>query len=108
MLDVHPSGYYAWQIDHHSEPHKANLRLTGWIKHFWLESGGVYGYRKLHSNLREVGEESGINGMYGLMRAEGLKAQVGYRKPRHRGCDSHIAAPNRLQRQFNPMALDEA
>jgi len=42
------------------------------------------------------------------MRLEGLKAQVGYRKPRHRGGVSHIVVPNRLQRQFNPIAQDEA
>lgn len=42
------------------------------------------------------------------MRNEGLKAQVGYRKPRHRGGESHIVVPNRLQRQFNPASPDEA
>jgi putative transposase len=33
---------------------------------------------------------------------------VGYRRPRHRGGESHIVVPNRLQRQFNPTAPDEA
>ena len=108
MLDVHPSGYYAWHNQPHSKRHKANQRLIGLIKQFWLESGGVYGYRKLHSDLRDVGEACGINRVYRLMRSEGLKAQVGYRRPRHRGGDSHIVVPNRLQRQFNPMAPDEA
>jgi transposase InsO family protein len=27
-------------------------RLTGLIKQFWFESGGIYGYRKIHSDLR--------------------------------------------------------
>ncbi|MFC3122816.1 IS3 family transposase [Agaribacter flavus] len=108
MLDVHPSGYYAWHNTPNSKRHKANQRLTGLIKQFWLESGGVYGYRKIHSDLRDVGEVCGINRVYRLMRSEGLKAQVGYRKPRHCGGERHIVVPNRLQRQFNPMAPDEA
>ena len=33
---------------------------------------------------------------------------MGYRRPRHRGGESHIVVPNRLQRQFNPTAPDEA
>ena len=107
MHEVHPSGYYAWH-NPHSKRHKANQRLVGLIKQFWLESGGVHGYRKIHSDLRDVGEACSINRVYRLMRPEGLKAQVGYRKPRHRGGDGHIVVPNRLQRQFNPMAPDGA
>lgn len=49
-----------------------------------------------------------MNRVYRLMRDEGLKAQVGYRKPRHRSGESHIVVPNRLQRQFNPESPDES
>lgn len=42
------------------------------------------------------------------MRLAGLKAQVGYRKPRHRGGAAHIVVPNRLQRRFATMASDDA
>ena len=108
MLNVHPSGYYAWRKIPHSKRHKADQRLTGLIKQFWLESGGVYGYRKLHSDLRDVGERCGINRVLKLMRLAGLRAQVGYRRPRHRGGLSHVVVPNKLQRQFNPMNPDEA
>lgn len=52
MFDVHPSGYYAWNKRPHSNRAKANQRLTGLIKQFWLESGGVYGYRKVHCVFR--------------------------------------------------------
>ncbi|PIW60367.1 IS3 family transposase [Shewanella sp. CG12_big_fil_rev_8_21_14_0_65_47_15] len=107
MLDVHPSGFYAWSKLPSSKRDKANRRLTGLIKQFWLESGCVYGYRKIHSDLRDTGERCGINRVYRLMQSEGLKAQVGYRKPRYRKGDSHIVVPNRLQRQFNPVTPDE-
>ena len=42
-LDVHPSGYYAWRNKPRSARSRANECLTGLIKQFWLESGGVYG-----------------------------------------------------------------
>lgn len=41
------------------------------------------------------------------MQRAGLKAQVGYRKPRHRGGVSHVVTPNRLQRQFSPSTPNE-
>ena len=54
VLDVHPSGFYAWLQQPHSQRHQADLRLTGQIKQFWLESGCVYGYRKIHLDLRRI------------------------------------------------------
>ena len=60
-LDVHPSGYYAWRKQPRSVRSVANEGLTGLIKQFWLESGGVYGYRKIYSDLREHGEGCGKN-----------------------------------------------
>ncbi len=56
--------------------------LLGFIKQFWLESGGVYGYRKIYSDLREEGKAFGINQVYRLMKQEGIQSQRGYRKPR--------------------------
>lgn len=108
LLDVHPSGYYAWHKQPKSAREKSNERLTGLIKQFWLESGGVYGYRKVYSDLRHHGERCGENRVYRLMRQAGIKAQVGYRKPRHRGGQTHIVTPNRLQRQFEPERPDDA
>jgi len=100
LLEVHPSGYYAWQKQPYSAGTIVNQRLTGLIKQFWLQSGGVYGYRKIHCDLRDIGEQCGENRVYRLMRAAGLRAQVGYRRPRHRSGPASVLAPNRLQRKF--------
>ena len=81
MLEVHPSGFYAWLHQPRSDRSRANERLTGLIKQFWLESGGVYGYRKIYCDLREVGESCGKNRVYRLMKAAGLRAQVGQPGP---------------------------
>ncbi|WP_218722359.1 IS3 family transposase [Citrobacter braakii] len=107
VLDVHPSGFYAWLQQPHSQRHQADLRLTGQIKQFWLESGCVYGYRKIHLDLRDSGQQCGINRVWRLMKRVGIKAQVGYRSPRARKGEASIVSPNRLQRQFNPDAPDE-
>ncbi|WP_272844487.1 IS3 family transposase [Pantoea ananatis] len=107
VLDVHPSGFYAWLQQPHSQRHQADLRLTGQIKPFWLESGCVYGYRKIHLDLRDSGQQCGVNRVWRLMKRVGIKAQVGYRSPRARKGEASIVSPNRLQRQFNPDAPDE-
>jgi len=83
MLDVHPSGYYAWSKASLSKRDKANRRLTGLIKQFWLESGCVYGYRKIHSDLRDFGESCGINRVYRLMQSEGSKHRLDIANPDH-------------------------
>jgi putative transposase len=108
MLDVHPSGYYAWRHKPRSARSKANERLIGLIKQFWLESGGVYGYRKIYCDLREVGESCGKNRVYRLMKAAGLRAQVGYRRPRARAGTVSVLAPNRLRQQFDVDRPNEA
>ncbi|MDP4056809.1 IS3 family transposase [Escherichia coli] len=107
VLDVHPSGFYSWLQQPHSQRHQADLRLTGQIKQFWLESGCVYGYRKIHLDLRDSGQQCGVNRVWRLMKRVGIKAQVGYRSPRARKGEASIMSPNRLQRQFNPDAPDE-
>ncbi|WP_373964343.1 IS3 family transposase [Kosakonia sacchari] len=107
VLDIHPSGFYSWLQQPHSQRHQADLRLTGQIKQFWLESGCVYGYRKIHLDLRDSGQQCGVNRVWRLMKRAGIKAQVGYRSPRARKGEASIVSPNRLQRQFNPDAPDE-
>ncbi len=47
-----------------------------------------------------MGEKVGINRVHRLMKLSGLKAQVGYRKPRYRTGSSHITTANTLDRQF--------
>lgn len=102
MMHVHPSGYYAWRIRPDSPRAKEDKRLLGYIKQFWLESGTVYGYRKIHDDLREVGERCGKNRVYRLMKLSGLRAQIGYkRRPGYKGGTVCNVAPNSLQQQFD-------
>jgi putative transposase len=102
MVGVHPSGYYAWCLNPESPRTKENKRLLGHIKQSWLESGAVYGYRKVYDDLQELGEQCGINRVHRLMRAEGLRSQTGYAKRKwKRGGAPSAIAPNHLQREFD-------
>ena len=101
-MRVHPSGYYAWLKEPHSKRHKENQRILGLIKQAWLESGCVYGYRKVHDDLRDMGEACGVNRVGRLMQQEGIKAQVGYgKRPGSKGGNPSVLAPNQLNRQFD-------
>lgn len=59
VMQVHPSGYCAWKAEPQSPRAKDDQRLTGLLKQAWLESGGVYGYRKLTLDMRDLGERCG-------------------------------------------------
>ena len=54
MLLVHPSGFYAWLREPQSQRAPEDQRQTKLIKTAWKESGEVYGYRKLHDDLRDL------------------------------------------------------
>lgn len=101
ILQVHHSGFYAWVKHPKSPRQKENDRMLGLIKQFWLESGGVYGYRKPHQDLWEIGERCGKNRVARLMKQAGLKAQIGYRKPRAKAGTPAIQADNYLKQQFS-------
>lgn len=101
-MSVHPSGYYAWRQQPDSARRKEDIRLLGLIKHSWLESGGVYGYRKVNADLRALGEVCGKHRVARLMHGEGLRSQTGYhRRPGHYGGTPTVIAPNHLDRQFD-------
>ena len=105
VLGVQRSGFYAWQRQPQSDRHREDQRLLGMIKQAWLESGTVYGYRKVTDDLRDLGEACGKHRVARLMKKEGLQAQVGYgRRPRPRGGRVSTVAPNHLDRQFEVAA----
>ncbi len=66
-----------------------------------MESGSVYGYRKVTDDLRDLGETCSERRVYRMMRHEKLRSQTGYhRRPGKRGGSIADIAPNHLQQQF--------
>ena len=101
VLGVQRSGFYAWLKQPLSKLAKDNIRLTGLIKQAWLESGCVYGYRKIHDDLRSLGESCSPNRVARLAQAAEIKAQIGYkRRPRITAGAPAIIAENKLKQNF--------
>ena len=108
VLKVHRSGYYAWLKIPLSKRGQDDNRLTGLIKQSWLESGCVYGYRKIHDDLRNLGEHCCPNRVARLARLSGIKAQIGYkRKPGSYGGKPAIVATNQLGQSFDALVPDQ-
>ncbi len=62
----------------------------------------MYGYRKIHRDLRDLGEACGKHRVARLMNQEGLRSQTGYTRHKgHYGGKALATAPNTLDRQFN-------
>jgi putative transposase len=109
VFKVHHSGFYAWLKAPLSKRAKDDKRLIGLIKQAWLESGCVYGYRKLHDDLRSVGETCCPNRVARLASIAGIKAQIGYkRKAGFYGSKPSIVIANRLQQDFKVGLPDHA
>lgn len=109
VLDVHPSGFYAWCTHPLSARSKENRAITGKIKQCWLESGTVYGYRKIHDDLRSLGITCGQQRVRRLMKTEGLRSQAGYRRrPNSRPGEAAAAAPNVLDRKFEVVTPNDS
>lgn len=102
VMQVHPSGFYAWQAQPLSARALEDQRIQGLIKQCWLESGAVYGYRKITHDLRDLGESCGKHRVARLMRQIGLKSLTGYgRRPGRYGGRPANVSPNHLQREFD-------
>lgn len=109
VLDVQRSGYYAWRRSPLCTRGHEDRRLLGLIKHAWLESGSVYGHRKIAKDLRELGEICSRHRVRRLMKLEGLRALVGYgKRPRPLNGPTGAVAGNILARAFTAPAPNQS
>lgn len=109
LLDVHPSGFYAWVKNPLSRRANEDKRQTALLRKAWDESGKVYGYRKLHDDLLDQGETCCPNRVARLSRIAGIKAQIGYKsRPGIYGGRPSVVVDNTLDRQFDVKAPDTA
>lgn len=97
-LQLQPSGCYAWKADLMSPRVQDDQLLLGLLKHAWVESGRVYGYRNL--NMRDLSETCGKHRVARLLKLEALRSHSGYhRRPSMRAGKPAVVASNHLQRQ---------
>jgi putative transposase len=100
LLDVSPSGYYAWRK---RAPAAAEPTLAAWqvaAQRVFATHAGRYGQRQLRAQLRREGHAVGRHRLRGWLSASGLRAlctRVGTRPPRTTQADLQaIAAANKL------------
>jgi len=100
VLDVAPSGYYAWLQQPLSNRAQADARLLRLIRASFVASQGIYGAPRVFLDLREAGETCSKHRVARLMRENRLRALHGYRTRRWSVGKPAVLIPNLLQRQF--------
>jgi len=106
LLPVSRSGYYDWCQRGESARSKRDRELTQYIRRIHLESNGVYGARKIHRELLDMGELCGRHRVARLMRKASLK---GCPKRRFRVTTRRRGAPasNLLDQNFTAATANE-
>lgn len=107
VLCVARAGFYAWLHNPVSARDKDNQRLLTLIRDSYSLSGGVYGYRRVHGDLNEIGETCGKNRVGRIMQLNRIKAVRGYKAPRRIAGRPSLVAPNRVQRQFTVVRANQ-
>ncbi len=100
VLNVARAGFYAWLHNPVSARDNDNQRLLMLIRDSYALSGGVYGYRRVHGELNEIGETCGKNRVSRITQLNRIKAVRGYKMPRRIAGRPSVVAPNRVQRQL--------
>jgi transposase InsO family protein len=75
VLEVSPSGYYAWRGRVPGTRSVENELLDVAVRTLFKESGETYGSPRICRDLRLLGKSYGLNRVARLMRAVGLKAR---------------------------------
>jgi putative transposase len=100
LLNVAPSGYYAWLKKPISDREKEDKRLLRLIRASFVASQGVYGAPRVFLDLREAGETCSKHRVARLMRENNIRAQPGYRTRRYVAGKPAELIPNLVKRNF--------
>jgi putative transposase len=107
VLDVSPSGYYAWRKRPLSPRARADVELSAEIQAIHRESRGTYGAPRVQAELAAGGVHVGRKRVARLMRTAGLQG-VSRRKQVRTTVRDETArpAPDLVDRQFTAAAPD--
>jgi len=107
VLEVAPSGFYAWLRRPPSERARKDGELTCKIKAIHEGSRGTYGAPRVHAELRDDGVSVGKKRVARLMRAIGLQGVHRRRRARTTRQDKAAApAPDLVDRDFSAPGPD--
>ncbi|MDN5511815.1 IS3 family transposase [Acinetobacter sp.] len=101
VLKIAGAGYYAWLHEPESGRTIEDKRLLQLIRSSYDASYGIYGYRRITLDLKELGEGCGPNRVLKIMKNNGIAAVRGYKKHKSYGRGRpQIVPPNHLNREF--------
>jgi putative transposase len=107
VLKVSRSGYYDWKNRSSSKRDRENAALTEQIREVHERSRGIYGYPRVHAELRALGVRCSRKRVARLMRKAGIKGCRRGRKKRTTRRDPHATpAADLLKRNFTAEAPD--
>ena len=100
-MQVHRSGYYQWLNQPVSNRELENQELLIQIKDAFKASNGVYGYRNIHKDLKELDIHVNKKRVARLMSEAKLYGVGSYKhKPYSKAGPAHKAYPNHLHQCF--------
>jgi len=109
VLDVSPSGYYAWLDRPESARAQANRALTAKILAFHKASRDIYGSPRIHKDLKALGERVGENRVARLMRQNGIQSKMTKKFVITTDSKNTLSpAPDRLKRCFRTSQPNQA
>ena len=101
VLEVAPSGYYAWLQEPVCQRALEDIRLLRLIRASYAASHGIYGAPRVFLDLREAGETCSKHRVMRLMRVNKIRAVRGYRIRHSATSKPSELIPNVLQRKFD-------
>jgi putative transposase len=101
VLDVAPSGYYAWLQEPVSNRAREDARLLRLIRASFTASHGIYGSPRVFLDLREAGETCSKHRVARLMRVNRIRALHGYRTRHYSASKPSALIPNLVKRNFD-------
>ena len=108
LLDVSPSGFYAWLGREPSARAVEDAELREAIGEVHAGSRGTYGSPRVHAELVAGGWTVGVNRVARLMREGGIRVRPARAFCRTTRSDAaHVPAPNELQRDFSAEGPNE-
>lgn len=108
VLGASRSGYYEWKERPPSKRDRENAALTEKIRRIHDRSRQVYGYPRVHAELKALGVRCSCKRVARLMRKAGLRGCPRGRKKRTTRRDEHaVPAPDLVKRNFRAIAPDK-
>jgi len=108
VLEVAPSGYYAWLEEPVCQRALEDVRLLRLIRASYSASHGIYGAPRVFLDLRGAGETCSKHRVMRLMRVNKIRAVRGYRTRYSAASKPSELIPNLLQRKFDVASPNRA